>query len=159
MQTQVQLQGPFMYLIIWPILVILFIAGVVAAQIILRKKLGDRLKKAKQIRLKKISEATLEGKKKKYIGELIYIESDLMKNRITVRKAYHRMSKCIRGFVRDVTGLNVDKYSLYEISAIGIPQLTNLVREYYEPEFAREARVDARSSLMKTRMTIEGWRK
>ncbi|SNU08237.1 hypothetical protein SAMN06297422_11677 [Lachnospiraceae bacterium] len=148
-----------MYMIIWPILALLFIALVVAGQIILRKKLGDRLKRAKQIRIKKISEATLEGKKKKYIGELIYIESDLVNNRITIRTAYHKMSRCIRGFVRDVTGLNVDKYTLSEITSVGIPNLTNLVREYYEPEFARETRTDVRGSIMRTRMTIEGWRK
>ena len=54
MKTSVELQGPFMYMIIWPILALLFIALVVAGQIILRKKLGDRLKRAKQIRIKKI---------------------------------------------------------------------------------------------------------
>ncbi|HBZ02506.1 MAG TPA: hypothetical protein DEO83_01660 [Lachnospiraceae bacterium] len=159
MKTTVELQGPFMYLIIWPIIAFIFIAAVIVAQIILRKKLGDRLKRAKQIKIKKISESTLEGKKKKYIGELVCIESDLMNNRITIRTAYHKMSKCIRGFVRDVTGLNVDKYSLSEITSIGIPNLTNLVREYYEPEFARETRSDVKGSIMRTRMTIEGWRK
>ena len=159
MKTTVELQGPFMYLIIWTIIAFIFIAAVVVDQIILRKKLGDRLKRAKQIKIKKISESTLEGKKKKYIGELVCIESDLMNNRITIRTAYHKMSKCIRGFVRDVTGLNVDKYSLSEITSIGIPNLTNLVREYYEPEFARETRSDVKGSIMRTRMTIEGWRK
>ena len=159
MKTSVELQGPFMYMIIWVIFAVIFIAAVVAAQIILRKKLGDRLKREKQIRIKKIAESTLEGKKKKYIGELICIESDLMKNRITIRAAYQKMSKCIRGFVREVTGLNVDKYSLSEIKSVGIPDITRLVSEYYEPEFARESRTDVRGSIMRTRQTIEGWRR
>ena len=66
MKTSVELQPPFQYMILWVIIALVFIAAVVAAQIYLRKKLGDRLKREKQIRLKKISESTLESKKKKY---------------------------------------------------------------------------------------------
>ncbi len=159
METTVELQAPFQYMIIWPILAVIMLAAAIFLQVYFRKKLGDRLKKEKQIRLKKISEATLEGKKKKYIGELVYIERDLMNRRITVRQAYQKMSLCIRMFVRDVTGINVERYTLTEIRAVNIPQLTNLVKEYYEPEFARETRIDARQSILKTRMLIEGWRK
>ena len=59
MKTSVELQGPFMYMIIWVIFSVIFIAAVVAAQIILRKKLGDRLKREKQIR-SKLGSSTLE---------------------------------------------------------------------------------------------------
>ncbi|MCR5213560.1 MAG: hypothetical protein K6E10_04030 [Eubacterium sp.] len=159
MKTSVELQDPFNYLILWIILAVLFIGGVIAAQIILRKKLGDRLKKDKALKLKKISESTLEGKKKKYIGELLFIESDLMANKINIRQAYQKISMTIRMFVFEVTGIKVQKYTLTEIRRVNIPQLTNLVREYYEPEFARETRADVRSSLAKTRSLIEGWRK
>ena len=159
METTVELQAPFMYLIIWPILAAVFIGLVVFFQIYFRKKLGDRIKVEKQRRLKKISEATLEGKKKKYIGELLYIEYDLRDRKITVRQAYQKMSTCIRGFVRDVTGIKVDKYTLTEIKKIRIPLLTELVREYYEPEFALESRADVISSIRRTRSVIEGWRK
>ena len=65
MKTSVELQAPFQYMILWLILAVLFIAGVIIAQVLLRKKLGDRLKKAKQIKLKRIAESTLEGLKKK----------------------------------------------------------------------------------------------
>ena len=159
METTVELQDPFQYLIVWPIIALVFIAAVIFSQIYFRKKLGDRLKREKSIRMKKIAESTLEGKKRKYIGELVYIERDLMNQKITVRKAYQKMSMCIRSFVRDVTGINVDKYSLSEIRAVGIPQLTDLVREYYEPEFALETRRDVMQSIRKTRMMIEGWRR
>ena len=65
----------------------------------------------------------------------------------------------IRMFVYEVTGIKVQKYTLTEIRRVNIPQLTNLVREYYEPEFAREARADVKTSLYRTRMLIESWRK
>lgn len=159
MKTSVELQGPFSYLIIWVILALLFIAATVFFQVFFRKKLGDRIKKEKQIRIKKIAETTLEGLKRKYIGELTCIEMDLRNQNITVRQAYQKMSLCIRMFVFDVTGIKVQRYSLSEIRRVNIPQLTQLVREYYEPEFALESRMDVMSSLGRTRGVIESWRK
>lgn len=159
MKTSVELQGPFSYLILWVILALLFIAAVVFSQIFFRKKLGDRIKKEKQIRIKKIADSTLEGIKKKYIGELTCIEMDLRNQKITVRQAYQKMSLCIRLFVFDVTGIKVQKYSLSEIRRVNIPQLTQLVKEYYEPEFALESRMDVMSSMGRTRSVIESWRK
>ena len=159
MKTSVELQAPFQYMILWLILAVLFMAGVIIAQVLLRKKLGDRLKKAKQIKLKRIAESTLEGLKKKYIGELTCIEMDLRNQKITVRQAYQKMSICIRLFVHDVTGIKVQKYTLSEIKKVNMPQLTNLVREYYEPEFALESRTDVMASIMRTRHVIEAWRR
>ncbi|MCR5105988.1 MAG: hypothetical protein K6B68_16280 [Eubacterium sp.] len=159
MKTSVELQAPFQYMILWLILAVLFIAGVIIAQVLLRKRLGDRLKKAKQIKLKRIAESTLEGLKKKYIGELTCIEMDLRNQKITVRQAYQKMSICIRLFVHDVTGIKVQKYTLSEIKKVNMPQLTNLVREYYEPEFALESRTDVMGSVQRTRAVIESWRK
>ena len=159
MKTSVELQAPFQYMILWLILAVLFIAGVIIAQVLLRKKLGDRLKKAKQIKLKRIAESTLEGLKKKYIGELTCIEMNLRNQKITVRQAYQKMSICIRLFVHDVTGIKVQKYTLSEIKKVNMPQLTNLVREYYEPEFALESRTDVMGSVQRTRAVIESWRK
>ena len=51
------------------------------------------------------------------------------------------------------------KYSLSEIKQTELSALSDLIEEYYEPEFARETRTDARQSILKTRMLIEGWRK
>lgn len=159
MKTSVELQAPFAYMIIWIILAVILLAAVIFAQVYLRKKLGDRLKKAKKIKMKKIAEATLEGKKKKYLAELGYIETDLFNNRITVREAYQKISITIRMFIFEVTGIKVQKYTLTEIRRVNIPQLTNLVREYYEPEFARETKADIRASIYRTKTLIERWRR
>lgn len=159
MKTSVELQDPFSYMIIWLILAILILAAFVFTQVYFRKKLGDELRKAKKIKLKKISEATLEGKKRKYITELDFIEMDLRNNKIDKREAYQKMSKVIRMFVHDVTGINVQKYSLMEIKRVNIPQLTQLVREYYEPEFALSSSADTMTSLFRTRNTISSWRR
>lgn len=159
MKTSVELQAPFLYMIIWLIIAVIFIAAVVFMQVYFRKKLGERLKTEKKIKIKKISETTLEGKKQKYITELMCIETDFVKQKIDKREAYQRLSMCIRMFVFEVTGIKVQKYTLSEITRVNIPQLTQLVKEYYEPEFARETRADIMASLMRTRSMITGWRK
>ena len=159
MKTSVELQDPFSYMLIWLILAVIILAAFVFTQVYFRKKLREELRKAKKIRLKKISEATLEGKKRKYITELEFIEMDLRNNKIDKREAYLRMSKTIRMFVHDVTGINVQKYTLMEIKRVNIPQLTQLVREYYEPEFALRSSADAATSIYRTRNTIIYWRR
>ncbi len=159
MKTSVELQDPFSYMIIWIILAVIILGAFVFTQVYFRKKLKEELKKAKKIRLKKLSEATLEGKKRKYMTELMYIETDLRNGKIDKREAYQKMSKCIRMFVHDVTGINVQKYSLMEIKRVNIPQLTQLVREYYEPEFALRSSADAATSIYRTRNTISSWRR
>ena len=118
MKTSVELQDPFSYMIIWIILAVLFIAAVIFAQLYFRKVLGDRLKKPRTPKLKKVPPATLDNIKRKYLGELTYIESDLVNNRITIREAYHKLSKNIRMFVFEVTGIKVQKYTLTEIRRV-----------------------------------------
>ena len=159
MKTSVTLQDPFHYMIIWLIIAVIFIGLVVFSQIYFRKKLGDRLKRQKQIKLKKIAAETLEGKKRKYMNTLMFIESDLRAGKITVREAYQRMSICIRMFVSEVTGIKVHKYTLTEIRRVNIPQLTQIVKEYYEPEFALDSKSDVMSSISRTRSIIGNWRR
>ena len=73
------------------------------------------------------------------------------------RSAYQELSGLIRDFTHDVTGIKVQNYSLREIRRLGMPQLTALVQEYYEPEFARQSMADLRGSLFRTRKAIEQW--
>ncbi len=157
MKTSVELQDTFSYMPIWLILVFVFVAVVLFLQIFFRVKLGDKLKWPKKIRVKKPSPKTLGEIKLKYLGDMNSIEDDLRSGKITIRKAYNRMSACIRGFTFEATGIPVDKYTLAEIKKVGIPALTQLVSEYYEPEFARFTYADINQSIYKTRKVLELW--
>jgi hypothetical protein len=158
MKTSVELQDTFSYMPIWLILVLVLVAGVIFMQIFFRIKFGDKLKRPKKIRVKKVPPKTLAEIRLKYLGEMNMIEDDLRGRRISIRKAYNRMSTCIRGFVFEATGIPVDKYTLAEIKQVGIPALTQLVAEYYEPEFARFTYADINQSMYKTRKVLELWR-
>ena len=157
MKTSVELQDTFSYMAIWIILALVLLAAVIFLQIFFRKKFGDRLKKPKKIKLKKAKGKSLAEIKYKYLGEMGKIENELRSGRITIRKAYNMMSTCIRGFVFEATGIPVDKYTLSEIRQVGIPALTQLVEEYYEPEFARFTYADINQSLFKTKKVLELW--
>ncbi len=54
------------------------------------------------------------------------------------REAYQRLSSTIRGFVAEVTGIDVERYTKTEIAAFGIKSLDKLMDEYYVPEFAED---------------------
>lgn len=157
MKTSVELQDTFSYMAIWIILALVLLAAVIFLQIFFRKKFGDRLKRPKKIRLKKAKGKNLAEIKTKYLGQMGMIESELRSGSITIRKAYNKMSTCIRGFVFEATGIPVDKYTLAEIRQVGIPALTQLVEEYYEPEFARFTYADINQSLFKTKKVLELW--
>ena len=157
MRTSVELQDTFSYSIIWIILALLLLAAVIFLQVFFRKKFGDRLKRPKKIKVKKAKGKNLAEIRYRYLGEMSRIEGELRSGKITIRKAYSSMSTCIRGFVYEATGIPVDKYTLAEIRQVGIPALTQLVEEYYEPEFARFTYADINQSLYKTRKVLELW--
>ena len=60
-------------------------------------------------------------------------------------------------FVYEVTKINVQKLTLKEIKKYKLPILTELVEEYYVPEFAKEEPNSIEKSLEKTRKAIEKW--
>ena len=85
------------------------------------------------------------------------LKQKISNGEINSRIAYQRMSKVIRHFVYDMTGVQVQKFTLYEIRQIKMPLLTRLIEDYYVPEFAEETVADAIRSLEGTRRVIERW--
>lgn len=152
MQTSVNLQKPFTYSII-PIIVISIICIGYVMWLILKYK----VKKIKKIPEHIVKPLDMGKIKSKYIKKLNEIEFKLNSNRLTIRTAYQHTSKVIRGFVQEVTKIEVQNYTLDEIKHLNIPELYELVEEYYEPEFARTSVGDIKNSIDKTRKVIEKW--
>ena len=59
--------------------------------------------------------------------------------KLSDRHAYQQLSKVIRHFVFDVTGIKVQNYTLSEIKGLNIPMLYYLIDECYEPEFSKQS--------------------
>ena len=157
MKTSVELQAPFAYHPAWIVLgLALLIAGVVV-WVVVRRRLRDALLAEKRRKIRKIRPESLPRIKAKYIGMLDKVTWEYNSGAIDARTAYQRMSRTIRLFVHRVTGVRVQHCTLSEIRELRIPILTDLVTEYYEPEFARDAQADVNASIRNTRRTIELW--
>ncbi len=159
MVTSVELQDPMKYYIFWLILALVCIAAIIVSQVLFRHLLKDKLrrKKDKKPKIKKLSKKPLPVLKWEYMQRMQFLERNLVSGAYDKRKGYQELSSLIREFVHDVTGIKVQNYSLREIRRLGMPGLTALVQEYYEPEFARQSMADIRGSLFRTRKAIELW--
>ena len=160
MVTSVELQEPMSYYLFWLILAIVAVAAVFFIQIFFRVILREQLKRhreKKQPKVKPPKKKPLPVLKWEYMQRLAYLERGILGGAYSKRAAYQELSMLIRSFVNDATGIKVQNFSLQEIRRVGIPGLTALVQEYYEPEFAYYSEADAKSAIEKGKELITKW--
>ena len=92
-----------------------------------------------------------------YIKNLDSIESKYNNQKIELRQAYTLISEAVRMFVFEATDIKTQNYSLNEIKKMNLPVLYDLIKEYYEPEFAFKPVGDFSSSINKARSVILKW--
>ncbi len=95
--------------------------------------------------------------KKKYLSRLAKLMESVESNSIEIRIAYQKLSKIIRMFIYEATGIKVQNYTLAEIREQNMTVLAELVEEYYPPEFAKMSVGNIVESLAKTKKVIEEW--
>lgn len=154
MQVTVDLQNPFSFSLI-PI-IILFILLVVPTYLYLKKIQQNR--KEKVIEIKEVDEKNIIRIQKKYIKQLKILQDKIDNKKISIRRAYQRLSKIIRYFVYEVTGINVQNYTLSEIKKLKMHQLTELIEDYYVHEFSKKSLGNINESIQKTRKVIVRWK-
>ena len=155
MQTSVKLQDSFSYSLIPIILLFIILVAIIATLIYLSRK--SKKKVTQEIKIKKAPKETLEGIKKKYLKKIDDVEKKLKEDKIKLRGAYQELSSIIRFFTFEVTGIKVQNYTLQDIESLNMPALTELIQEYYAPEFAEFSKGNIEASLEKTRKVIEKW--
>lgn len=158
MQISIDLQEPFTYSIIPLIIVISLVLIESYYFIYLRnknKKINIEEKNVKEIPEKNIKNILVI--KNKYLNQLDLIENKYTNNKIELRKAYQMISEAIRLFVFEITDITTQNYSLTEIKKLNIPNIYELIAEYYEPEFASKSVGDFNSAINKARRVIKQW--
>lgn len=159
METTIQLQDPFQYSFLLLAFLSLIVFGYLIFLIVSKIVEKAKAKKPKVVApppvIKKPVDIGLL--KSKYIAQVNNIELGLDQGAVGCRDAYQQMSMCIRSFVNEATGINVQSCTLQDIKALNMPALETLIQEYYAPEFARDSIGDAKASLEKTRRAIETW--
>ena len=96
-------------------------------------------------------------KKNKSIAELDSLEKEYKDNKVSYRNTYVRISDIIRSFIFDATKINVQNYTLQDVEKLDMPVLTELMKEYYKPEFSYNEQGNVIESINKTREAIRKW--
>ena len=158
MQTSVKLQEPFTYSIITFVIIICFVLVITFYLIYSNKK--KKKVRVGDYTLKVIPEKNIKNVpviKGKYLEQLNSIEYKYINNMIDLRKAYQLISESVRMFVFEITDITTQNYSLKEIKKLNIPNLYNLIEEYYEPEFASKSVGDFGVSIENARRIVKEW--
>ena len=96
--------------------------------------------------------------KRKYDRLLIQLADESEKKVISDREAYQRLSRLVRDFVYEMTGVKVQNNTLQELRGMNMPKLTALIEECYVPEFALDnCRGDVKETIKKARKVIGEW--
>ena len=156
MQTSINLQEPFIYSII-PLIIAIGLIVIETLYLIhlKKKKIIEEKNEIKVIPEKNIKNITVI--KGKYLNQLDSIEYKYTNQMIELRTAYQLISEAIRLFVFEITDITTQNYSLAEIKKLNMPNLYELIKEYYEPEFASKSVGDFSSSINKARRVIKEW--
>lgn len=92
-----------------------------------------------------------------YLDKINQLHNAIVTQQIDSRNAYQKMSCYIREFVYEMTGMEVQKYTLQDIQQLKMPVLESLIAEYYVPEFAYAEEGNALASIEKTKRIMEKW--
>ncbi len=150
MQVTTELRPLFSYSILYIIFTIILIIFVLII---------TRYMKKKELKKKLIipNHKDLLVIKKKYLTKIDNLIINFNNSKLSSRKAYQELSSIIRNFIYEVTNIQVQNYTLKDISTINMPILYQLVSEYYNPEFSKISKGNITLSINKTRMVIEKW--
>lgn len=83
------------------------------------------------------------------------IERGYKSGELDTRAAHGQMSSEVRWFVQEVTGLPAQSMVYEELRRRGRPELAELIREYYGPEFSYISESDAAQAIEKGRALVQ----
>lgn len=161
MPITVDLQDVYSYnKVAFIVAAVIFIALLVLGIIVLVKFLQSKTKPKAAPPPLVVKEPTALVKariKNKYLGILTRLENDYKAGKLKDRTAFETLSRLIRKFVRETTGIKVTNYTLEEIKGLNLPKLSKAIELCYPPEFAYKAEADFMSTTSFARNVIQTW--
>lgn len=158
MDITVKLQNPFSYAL-WPIILLgVIVLGIIVTLMILKLNIKPKKKPApKNEQPKKVQTVDVNRIRMFYLMQLDELEKAFRNEKLSIREAYQNMSRIVRQFVQERTGIQADSYTLNDIKKLNIPKLEALISEFYSPEFSVKSQGDVFAALEKSRRIIEEW--
>jgi len=153
MHTKVKLQNPYQFSIV-PLIIFAIIIVIYGINMLCKKRKKNISENSTYIP-KKFK--NIQSIKQKHIYKLLKIENDYKNNKIQLRIAYQLISEDVRMFVFEVTDVTTQNFSLEEIKKANMPKLYDVIKEYYEPEFASKSVGDFEKSINKAKGIINEW--
>ena len=160
MDTQVKLNGPFLYSGLPILIAALIIIGLgIWILVLIFKNRENKVRAPKPVVNRNIhlSESDKSGVKARYFALLDNLVMRLEKHEIEFRPAFQELSKIIRDFVKEISGVDLTRSTLSEMKQKNIPVVSELIETYYEPEFAVETDDDVFKAIDGARKVIERW--
>lgn len=158
MQVTVELQDNYSYI---PLILLVLVTAVIICLLIVwagkEKKAEKKVKPEEPVQVPVNPRSRAMDLKRKYDRELICLEDAFDRKDLSERDAYQKLSRLVRDFAHEMTGVKVQNYTLQELRSIGMPQLTALIEECYVPEFALGNQSDVSASIKKARKVISEW--
>lgn len=157
MPITVDLQDMFSYSLL-PValaVVLVVIAGVIGLIVFLVKKNAKKPEAAMPSHVAK----PVSGNqvKEKYYAIINDLEAKCHSGKVSNRKAYQELSRIVRQFVYEVTGIKVHHNTLDEIKKLNMPNLYAVIEECYTPEFSVDKDGNIYATMNKARMVIKEW--
>lgn len=93
------------------------------------------------------------------LGRIDEVEDQVASGEIEARRGHHELSKIVRGFVADVSGLKADTMTAADIRRRGPERLARVIEAYYPRQFgvAESDRPTIRASAQAARDIVGGW--
>lgn len=157
MPITVELQDMFSYslLLVAIAVVLVAIIGVAGLLVFLLKKKVKQPEKAEPSPV--VKPVTGDQVKEKYYVVINDLETEYRKGRMSNREAYQELSRLVRHFVYEMTGIKVHHNTLDEIQKLNMPGLYAVIEECYAPEFSVDKDGNIYDTMNKARMVIKEW--
>lgn len=159
MRITVHLQEKYGYIILPVIIFILAVSFVCA--LILYLKYRPQHKKKRVVDGEKAWRSLYDDEKyrlrMKYLQLLDALYYKVSYDKISNRQCYLMISRYVRQFVSEITGVKVSRCTLNDIRWMNMPMLAALIEELYEAEFSKSSLGDPYWAIEKTKRVIEVW--
>ncbi len=157
MPITVELQDMFLYSLLPVALAVLLVvmAGLIGLVAFLLKK---KAKKPEVVMPASAAKpVSCNQVKEKYYALIHDLEMKCHGGKVSNRKAYQEISRIIRHFVYEVTGIKVHHNTLEEIKKLNMPDLYTMIEECYAPEFSVDKSGNIYDTMNKARTVIKEW--
>lgn len=159
MRITVQLQEKYGYLILPAVIFILAVVFVCILILYLKYRLQHEKKRV--VDGEKAWRALRDDEKyrlrMKYLELLDALYYKVSYDKISNRQCYLMISRYVRQFVSEITGVKVSRCTLNDIRWMNMPMLAALIEELYEAEFSKLSAGDPYWAIEKTKRVIEVW--